>query len=274
QNLFEFQALPSRNLSSGRQWTDTVEEIEFKNVSFTYPKTTKRVLNGINIKIRRGESLALVGKNGAGKTTIAKLMCRLYEPTSGEIFINGEPISEYSPISVQDHITILFQDYGDYQLTVKNSIGIGRIFDIENQKGIEKAARLSGIDTLILSLPKKYETMLGRWFEDGVQLSGGEWQKIALARAIFRDSDLLILDEPTASLDAESESRMFSKYLENNRKKITVLISHRFSTVRMANHILVIDGGECVESGSHEELMSLNGQYAYLFNLQAKGYQE
>lgn len=208
----------------------------------------------------------------AEETTLAKLLCRLYEPTSGRILVNGKNIANYSPQSVQEQIAVLFQDYGSYYLTAKENIGVGRVCNLDDMTAIEAAARRSKADALIETLPQKYETILGKWFDGGVQLSGGEWQKVALARAFMRRGNLLILDEPTASLDAEAEFEVFQELVKNCAGQITLLISHRFSTVRVAQHILVLEEGQCIEAGSHQELVVADGHYAHLFKLQAKGY--
>jgi ATP-binding cassette, subfamily B, bacterial len=271
-NLFEFLSQPARKLSEGRKWKEPIQEIEFHDVSFSYPGSDSKVLNKVNFKIQRGQSLALVGKNGTGKTTLIKLLCCLYKPSSGEIYINGKNISDYSPSSVQDQMVVLFQDYGHYYLTAQENIGFGRITKLNEWSLIEKAAKRSGADRLIETLPDKYETMLGKWFEKGVELSGGEWQKVALARAFFRNGSVFILDEPTTSLDAEAEHEVFNDLTKYCANRITLLISHRFSTVRMADKILVLEKGRCIESGSHEELMFKGGYYANLFRLQASGY--
>jgi len=209
RNLFDFLSLPTRDLTAGKEWTEPIKEIEFRNVSFQYPGANRTVLHNISFRIRRGQSLALVGKNGVGKTTLVKLLCRLYEPSSGEILINGKNIADFSPQSVQEQIAVLFQDYGSYYLTAKENVGVGRICNLGDMAAIKAAAQRSKVDALIETLPQKYETVLGRWFDSGVQLSSGEWQKIALARAFMREGTVLILDEPTASLDAEAEFEVF-----------------------------------------------------------------
>lgn len=273
RNLFEFLSLPARDLTAGQEWSEPIEEIEFRQVSFCYPRTERLVLEDISFKIRRGQSLALVGKNGAGKTTIAKLMCRLYEPTAGEILFNGKNVAAYSPQSVQEQVAILFQDYGHYHFTARENVGVGRTVYMDDMPVIEAATQRSGADVFIETLPEKYETVLGRWFAGGIELSVGQWQKVALARAFLRRGKVLILDEPTASLDAEAEFEIFQDLLQDSANQITLLISHRFSTVRMADHILVLNEGRCTEAGSHEELMAAGGHYARLFKLQAKGYE-
>lgn len=273
RNLFDFLSLPARDLAAGKQWTEPVDEIEFREVSFRYPGSQNFALRDASFKVHKGQSLALVGKNGAGKTTIVKLLCRLYEPTCGEILVNGKNIAEYSPQSVQEQIAVLFQDYGNYYLSAAENIGVGKIDHRANRASIRIAAQKSGADRVIEDLPQQYETMLGKWFEDGAQLSGGEWQKVALARAFFRNGKMLILDEPTASLDAEAEYEVFENLVQNNGEQIKLLISHRFSTVRMADQILVLEDGCPIERGTHDELIEADGQYAYLFKLQARGYE-
>jgi len=258
---------------AGKQWAEPIREIEFRNVSFRYPNTDRDVLHNVSFNIRSGQSLALVGKNGAGKTTIVKLLCRLYDANDGEILINGKNVAEYTPRSLQEQIAVLFQDYAWYCLSVKENIGVGRISDIHDMNKISAAAKQGGADTFVADLPRRYDTILGRLFEGGVELSGGEWQKVALARSFFRNGSLMILDEPTASLDAEAEYETFEKLLENSLSRITFLISHRFSTVRMADQILVLENGRCIEMGTHKDLMQKEGQYAYLFKLQARGYE-
>lgn len=273
RNLFEFLTQPARDLSAGRVWTEPVHEIEFRNVSFGYPGTERPVLQNVSFTIQRGRMLALIGKNGAGKTTLIKLLCRLYEPTSGAILVNGKDISEYSPRSVQEHIAVIFQDYGRYHFTAQDNIGLGQVDLMNDLTAVESAARRSGADSVIDTLPAKYQTMLGRWFKCGHDLSVGEWQKIALARAYLRNGSIVVLDEPTAALDAEAEYEIFEDLSQWTANQVTVLVSHRFSTVRMADHILVFNQGKIVEAGSHEELLLKNGQYARLFHLQAQGYQ-
>lgn len=273
RNLFEFLAQPARDLSDGRIWTEPICEIEFRNVSFCYPGTERSVLQNVSFTVRHGQLLALIGKNGAGKTTLIKLLCRLYEPTSGKILINGKDVSDYSPRSMQEYIAVIFQDYGHYHFTAQENIGLGRTALMDNLDAIEIAARRSGVHPVIDALPDGYQSMLGRWFERGHELSTGEWQKIALARAYLRNGSVAILDEPTAALDAEAEYGVFKELSQWTRNRITILVSHRFSTVRMADYILVLNQGRIVEAGSHEELMKKNGQYAHLFRLQAQGYQ-
>jgi ATP-binding cassette subfamily B protein len=222
--------------------------------------------------LRPGEKLALVGENGAGKTTLIKLLARLYEPTEGRILLDGVDLREYDPEDLRRHIGIIFQDYLRYQMTVAQNIAVGNIEHKDDRVLIEQAARQSLADMLAARLPERYDQSLGRRFRQGVELSGGEWQKIALARAYMRDAELLILDEPTAALDARAEYEVFQRFAELTKGKSAVLISHRFSTVRMADRILVLERGEILEIGSHEELLERGGRYAELFNLQAAGY--
>lgn len=273
RNLFEFLVQPARDLAAGRTWTEPIREIEFRDVSFRYPGTERFVLRDISFTVRRGELLAMVGKNGAGKTTLIKLLCRLYEPTSGKILINGKDVSDYSPRSMQEHVAVIFQDYGRYRLTVQENIGIGRTALIDDLDAVETAAHCSNIHSVIDALPDGYQTMLGRWFKGGHELSLGEWQRIALARAYLRNGAVAILDEPTSTLDAEAEYEVFKQLSRQAAERITLLVSHRFSTVRVADHILLLNDGKIIESGSHEELMDKDSQYARLFRLQAQSYQ-
>ena len=246
--------------------------IEFRNVSFTYPGKEEPALKQISFTIHPGEAIALVGLNGAGKTTLVKLLTRLYDPDEGEIFINGCNIKEYALKDLREQIGVIFQDFVRYQMTVQENIGVGRIGNLENQEMIKDAAQKSGADKAISKLELGYESMLGRWFEKGVELSGGEWQKIALSRAFMRNAPILILDEPTSALDAQAEYDIFIRFRALTRNKTTLFISHRFSTVRLADRIFVIEQGHVLESGSHDELMVLNGRYAELFQLQAAAY--
>jgi ATP-binding cassette subfamily B protein len=249
--------------------------IEFRDVSFTYPgkdPATQAALRHVSFTIRAGEAIALVGRNGAGKTTIVKLLTRLYDPDEGQILVGGRDIREYDINDLRRVIGVIFQDYVTYYMSARENIGVGRIDDIENMELVERAAGKSGANTVITQLPDGYQTMLGRWFKDGFQLSGGEWQKVALARAFMRDAPILILDEPTSSLDAQAEYEIFTKFRLLTEGKTAIFISHRFSTVRLADRIFVIENGILQESGSHHELIALNGRYAELFNIQAEAY--
>ncbi len=253
-------------------------EIEFRDVSFTYPgkdPEKQAALKHASFTIRAGEAIALVGRNGAGKTTLVKLLTRLYDPDEGEIFIGGRNIKEYDLKELREQVGVIFQDYVNYYMTAQENIGVGRVAHIEQRDLVMSAASKSGASAVIEKLPSGYDTMLGRWFKDlkeSTQLSGGEWQKIALARAFMRDARILVLDEPTSALDAQAEYEVFTKFRELTRGKTAVFISHRFSTVRLADRIFVIENGSIIESGSHEELIALDGRYAELFNLQAEAY--
>jgi ATP-binding cassette subfamily B protein len=247
-------------------------EIEFQHVSFSYEGTERYILRDVSFTIRPGETVALVGKNGAGKTTLIKLLTRLYDPTEGRILVDGYDIREFDPAELRQQIAIMLQDYATYQLTARENIGLGRHEELENEPAIEEAAQRSGADDVVEKLPQHYNTMLGKWFDEGVNLSGGEWQKVALARAFMRDAPILILDEPTAALDAQAEFDLFGRLRALTTGHTALYISHRFSTVRMADRILMLQDGELIEHGTHEELMALGGQYDHLFNLQAAAY--
>ncbi|KUG09511.1 ABC transporter ATP-binding protein [Solirubrum puertoriconensis] len=245
----------------------------FEEVGFKYRNAEKWALRNLNFELRAGEKLALVGENGAGKTTLVKLLARLYDPSEGRILLDGHDLRAYDPAELRQEIGVIFQDFVRFQLPAGQNIAVGRIDERQNQGRIEDAASRSLADTVIGKLPGGYEQMIGRRFAGGVDLSGGEWQKIALGRAYMRDAQLLILDEPTAALDARAEHEVFLRFAELTKGKTAVLISHRFSTVRMADRILVIEHGQFVEIGSHQELLARGGRYAELFRLQAAGYQ-
>ncbi len=245
---------------------------EFRRVSFAYPGSERRVLRDVSFRFDAGERIALIGENGAGKTTLVKLLARLYDPTGGAILLDGVDLREYDVDALRGEIGVIFQDYMRYDMLARENIGMGRIEELGNQARIESAARKSLAEPLIAQLPNGYEQMLGRRFEEGVDLSVGQWQKIALARAYMRDAQVLILDEPTASLDARAEYEVFLRFADLTRDKMAVLISHRFSTVRMADRILVLSEGELIEQGTHQQLVALGGRYAELFELQAAGY--
>ena len=245
----------------------------FKDVGFRYINSERWANRHLNFTLKAGEKLALVGENGAGKTTLVKLLARLYDPTEGTIFLDGHDLREYDLAELRKQVGVIFQDYIRYQMTVSQNIAIGNIDEKENRELIVHAARQSLADLLVEKLPGKYDQALGKRFNQGVELSGGEWQKIALARAYMKDAQLLILDEPTSALDARAEYEVFQRFSELTKGKTAVLISHRFSTVRMADRILVLEKGELLEEGSHEELLKKNGRYSELFNLQAMGYQ-
>ena len=246
--------------------------IVLEHVSFQYPGSDKWVLKDFSFEIRPGEAVALVGANGAGKTTLVKLLARLYDPIEGRITLDGVDLREFDPAEWRKRVGVIFQDYVRYQFTVGENIGFGRVEAMHDSERVMRAAAQSGADRVIATLPDGYATPLGRWFHDGQELSVGQWQKIALARAFMRDADLLILDEPTSSLDVQSEYEVFRAFAQLAEGKMAVLISHRFSTVRMAHRIVVIEDGRSIESGSHRELVSRGGRYAELFEMQAASY--
>lgn len=252
--------------------THIQEGFVFENVGFRYPESETWAVRNINFKLKAGEKLALVGENGAGKTTLVKLLARLYNPTEGTIYLDGTDIREYDLESYRYAIGVIFQDYVRYYLTARENIAIGDIDERQNMEKIENASEQSLAEHVINKLPKGYEQILGKRFAEGKDLSGGEWQKIALARAYMKDAQLLILDEPTATLDARAEYEAFQRFAKLTIGKTAVIISHRFSTVRMADRILVLKDGTVLEIGTHEELMDDEGLYAELFNLQAEGY--
>jgi ATP-binding cassette subfamily B protein len=230
------------------------------------------VLDHLNFRIGVGERVAIVGKNGEGKTTFVKLLARLYDPTSGVITLDGVDLREYRIEELRKEIGIIFQDFFRYDMPVRNNIGAGRVELVRDDAALWDAARKSGAERIISRLPFKMEQMLGRRFEGGVDLSGGQWQRVALARAYLRDAQVLILDEPTASLDAVAEAEVFENFAELTRDRMALLISHRFSTVRMADRIVVLADGQILEEGTHDELMASNGEYANLFEMQAANY--
>jgi len=245
---------------------------EFRNVSFTYPGTNRTVLKNFNLKLSTGERIALIGENGQGKTTVVKLITRLYDPTEGQILLDGIDLREYSLEDLHRHIGVIFQDFMRFEMTARENIAVGRIDQPHQQSDIELAAHKSLADTVVSKLAGGYDQILGRRFEGGVELSGGEWQKMALARAYLRDAQLLILDEPTAALDARSELEVFERFAELTEGKMALLISHRFSTVRMADRIVVLSGGRLIEEGNHQQLMAKSGLYASMFEMQAASY--
>jgi ATP-binding cassette, subfamily B, bacterial len=249
-----------------------VRGVEFRNVSFQYPGNSRRVLDHISFQLHPAERLALIGENGEGKTTIVKLMTRLYDPTEGQILLDGIDLREYDIEDLHREIGVIFQDFMRYEMTARENIAVGRIEEIDNLEMLQSAAHKSMADSVIGRLPGIYEQMLGRRFEQGVDLSGGEWQKVALARAYLRDAQLLILDEPTAALDARSEFEVFRRFAELTAGKMALFISHRFSTVRAADRILVLANGKIAEEGTHDQLARLGGRYAEMFEMQASSY--
>jgi len=247
--------------------------VRFEQVSFTYPGASQPALVDIDLHIPPGESLALVGENGSGKTTMIKLLTRLYRPGKGRILLDGLDLNEWDEVALRQRIGVIFQDFSRYQFLVGENIGVGDVRYFEDEAQWRDAAEKGMADALIESLPSGYETQLGKWFKDGQELSGGQWQKIALARAFMRsEADILVLDEPTAAMDAAAEAKIFEHFRKLTQSRIAILISHRFSTVRMASQIVVIENGRIIERGSHEQLMELDGHYARLFLLQAEGY--
>jgi ATP-binding cassette subfamily B protein len=245
---------------------------EFQNVSFRYPGSSRLVLNKLNFHLHPGERVALIGENGEGKTTIVKLLTRLYDPAEGQVLLDGVDLREYSLEDLYREIGVIFQDFMRYEMTARENIAVGRIEQIDNVQLLEQSAKKSLADGVVRKLPSGYEQMLGRRFEGGVDLSGGEWQKVALARAYLRDSQVLILDEPTSALDARSEYEVFQRFAELTAGKMALFISHRFSTVRMADRIVVLENGRIAEEGDHEALTQLGGRYAEMFELQAASY--
>jgi len=245
---------------------------EFRNVSFTYPGTDRTVLHNFSFTLAPGERVALIGENGQGKTTVVKLITRLYDPTEGQILLDGVDLREYSLEDLHHHIGVIFQDFMRFEMTARENIAVGRIDHPNRQADIDAAAHKSLADTVVSKFIFGYDQMLGRRFEGGVELSGGEWQKMALARAYLRDAQMLILDEPTAALDARSEFEVFERFAELTHGKMALLISHRFSTVRMADRIVVLSGGRLIEEGNHQQLMASGGVYAGMFEMQAASY--
>jgi ATP-binding cassette subfamily B protein len=261
---------PSGSATAG---PDPGDGVRFENVSFTYPGATEPAVRDVSLHLRPGHSLALVGENGSGKTTLIKLLTRLYVPSSGRITLDGLDLAQWNPVALRRRVAVIFQDFARYQLKVGENIGVGDVEHFEDEIRWREAAELATASPFVAELPAGYQTQLGKWFKDGRELSGGQWQKIALARAFIReDADILVLDEPTAAMDARAEAQVFEQFRELAKERMVILISHRFSTVRMADQILVIQGGRILERGSHDELMQLDGHYAHLFTLQAKGY--
>ena len=275
QDLFDFLELKPLSASSSGKLPvpkPIQKGFEFENVGFKYPESDRWAIKNLSFRLRPGQKLALVGENGAGKTTVVKLLANLYEPTEGRILLDGKDLKEYAPDQLRSEIGVIFQDYIRFMFTAGENISVGNIREKENEALVQTAAEKSLADTVIDELPEGYEQMLGKRFAKGVELSGGQWQKVALARAYMRDAQLVILDEPTAALDARAEHEVFVRFAELMKNKSAILISHRFSTVRMADRILFLEHGKLLEEGSHDELLEKGGKYAELFNLQAKGY--
>lgn len=274
-NLYGFLGLEPQMKASGvplKVPRPIARGIEFRNVSFRYPGRSEWALRNVSVAIGPGEKLALVGANGAGKTTFIKLLTRLYDPTEGQILLDGVDLREYDIDDLRLRIGVIFQDFVRYMMTAGENIGFGQIEALDDRPRIERAAEKGGADEVIATLPQGYDTMLGAWFERGRELSGGQWQKIALGRAFMRDAEVLVLDEPTSALDAEREYEIFQRFRRLTEGRIAILISHRFSTVRMADRIAVLENGALIELGTHRELLEKDGVYARLFNMQAEGY--
>jgi ATP-binding cassette subfamily B protein len=246
--------------------------VEFRNVSFSYPGNSRLILDHINFQLHPAERLALIGENGQGKTTIVKLITRLYDPTEGQILLDGIDLRDYDLEDLHREMGVIFQDFMRYEMTAAENIAVGRVEELKNPELLQVAAHKSMADATIARLPKGYDQMLGRRFEEGVDISGGEWQKVALARAYLRDAQILILDEPTAALDARSEFEVFQRFAELTAGKMALFISHRFSTVRSADRIIVLENGRIAEEGSHDQLSRLGGRYAEMFEMQASSY--
>ncbi len=272
-DFFEIQPKIKEEEGSLAWPSEITQGIEFENVGYQYLKSEHWALRNVSMKIFPGEKVALVGENGAGKTTLIRLLCRLYDPTEGRILLEGIDLKEYRLSEVRKNMGVIFQDFVRFHMTASINIAIGDIDAKEDQERITVAAEKSLAAYVIEDLPKGYEQMLGKRFDDGVDLSGGQWQKIAIARAFMNDADVLILDEPTSALDARAEQEVFERFTTLTNDKMAVVISHRFSTVRMADRIVVLEKGQVIESGSHYQLMERDGQYAELFSLQAAGYQ-
>jgi ATP-binding cassette, subfamily B, bacterial len=273
-NLYEYlEHETARPHGTERSGPDPADGIRFEHVSFTYPGATSRALHDVTLHIPRGGKLAVVGENGAGKTTLIKLLTCLYEPSEGRILLDGLDVRQWDRTQLWRRIGVIFQDFIRYQFLFGENIGAGDADAFDDEARWRRAAGQGMADAIVPRLKEGYRTQLGRWFEGGQELSTGQWQKVALSRAFMRESaDILVLDEPTAAMDAAAEAEIFQRFRELSRARIGIVISHRFSTVRMADQIVVVEGGAVVEQGSHAELMAQNGRYARLFNLQAEGY--
>jgi ATP-binding cassette subfamily B protein len=271
--LFEYLETPVLPETGSAVRGTSDEGIRFESVSFTYPGASTAVLQEVSLELRPGQSLALVGENGSGKTTLIKLLTRLYTPTSGRILLDGIPLDDWDRAALRRRIAVIFQDFARYQMLVGENVGAGDVSAFEDEERWRLATDRGMATTMIEALPEGFKTQLGKWFKNGRELSGGQWQKIALSRAFMRrEADILVLDEPTASMDAAAEAQVFEHFRALTRGRMAILISHRFSTVRMADKIAVIESGRIVEQGRHDELIALDGRYSRLFSLQARGY--
>ena len=272
--LYEYLETPDPQKLGDRVEGPAPEDgIRFEGVGFTYPGAARPALQHIDLHVRPGESLALVGENGSGKTTLIKLLTRLYQPTEGRVLLDGLDLREWDEDALRARIGVIFQDFSRYQFLLGENVGVGDVSHFEDEARWREATAQGMADELVEALPRGYQTQLGKWFKDGQELSGGQWQKIALSRAFMRsDADILVLDEPTAAMDAGAEATIFEHFRRLAKNRIAILISHRFSTVRMASQIVVIENGRIIERGSHDALMALDGHYARLFLLQAEGY--
>lgn len=284
-NLFQYLSIPTSadavrerpapdaSLEAAGAEEPAERGIRFEGVGFRYPGQERWALRGLDLFIPRGQSLALVGHNGAGKTTLIKLLTRLYEPTEGRILLDGRDLRDWDAEALRGRVGVVFQDFNQYQLKLRENVGFGSVKNIEDEPRVARAVEHGGATEVVKALSSGLDTQLGRWFKDGAELSGGQWQKIALARAFMREeADILVLDEPTAALDAEAEHAVFERFRELSEGRTTIVISHRFPTVRMADRIIVLDGGAIVEEGTHGDLIARGGRYAHLFSLQAEGY--
>jgi ATP-binding cassette subfamily B protein len=276
-NLFEYLAIPTqaaRPLEPSQPLPGAGElGVRFENVGFRYPEAAEWAVRGVNVFVPRGQSLALVGENGAGKTTLIKLLTRLYQPTEGRVLLDGRDLRTWDENELRSRIGVIFQDFNQYQLSLRENVGVGSVAHLEDDLRVQRAVEQGGARELLATMESGLDTQLGRWFRKGTELSGGQWQKVALARAFMREeADILILDEPTAALDAEAEHLVFERFRALAKGRTTILISHRFPTVRMADRILVLEHGRVVEDGTHAGLVAAGARYARLFDLQAQGY--
>lgn len=277
-NLFEFLAMKASSASTEKTLNSPLAKsqfagLSFENVSFRYPNRDTWALRNFSLQIPQGQSVAIVGSNGAGKSTMIKLLCGLYEPTEGNIYLDQKNLRDWAPEDLMQRVSLVFQDYNRYQLSLQENVGVGQIEHLENVQHIEAAMDRGGAFDLIKDMPKGLQTSLGTWFPGGQELSGGQWQKIAVSRAFMRNkADILILDEPTAALDAEAENLAFQRFQELTSGKTSLIISHRFPVARLAERIIVMEAGTIVEQGSHSDLIALGKRYAKLFQLQAQGY--